>query len=226
MTDPYVASDGNSYELLAIRGWLGRGHLSSPLSGKPLGSLDITPNSGLRAVTQVRCSRLPCYVTFLKTRCSAQVYSLYCGDLTLLDESFLDQALDKYVKLEAPARPMWSFVPSTSALSNCVGVDHSIGGTVFRRETQLRADLVMDEAVTEAIFGRKQTLSVSRAECDAKESTVRMCFLLPACMVSTKADGVMGGAGNERAPFAPRGRRGHFWVAPPKRRTQNHSCNL
>ena len=53
MREPYTLRDGHSYDLDTLRAWLERGHVSSPLTGKPLGSLDIVPYTALSATIKV-----------------------------------------------------------------------------------------------------------------------------------------------------------------------------
>ena len=53
MSEPYTTKDGQTYNLETLRAWLERGHISSPLTGKPLGSLDIVPNVALAETLKV-----------------------------------------------------------------------------------------------------------------------------------------------------------------------------
>ncbi|XP_074264944.1 uncharacterized protein LOC141587372 [Silene latifolia] len=52
MEDPHIASDGFTYELEAIRGWLDSGHDSSPMTNMTLANLELTPNHALRSAIQ------------------------------------------------------------------------------------------------------------------------------------------------------------------------------
>jgi hypothetical protein len=53
MRFPYVANDGNTFELAAIKGWFARGHLTSPLTGRTLGSLTLVPNNAMEKIVKV-----------------------------------------------------------------------------------------------------------------------------------------------------------------------------
>ncbi|XP_012827818.1 PREDICTED: U-box domain-containing protein 33-like isoform X2 [Erythranthe guttata] len=48
MHDPQVAADGFTYEGEAMRGWLGNGHVNSPMTNLTLSHFDLTPNHSLR----------------------------------------------------------------------------------------------------------------------------------------------------------------------------------
>lgn len=49
MRDPVMASDGHTYERVAIERWLFRdGHLASPRTNAPLPTMDLIPNFALR----------------------------------------------------------------------------------------------------------------------------------------------------------------------------------
>ncbi|KAL8501716.1 hypothetical protein ACS0TY_021004 [Phlomoides rotata] len=52
MHDPQVASDGFTYEGDAIRGWLGNGHETSPMTNLELSDINLTPNHSLRLAIQ------------------------------------------------------------------------------------------------------------------------------------------------------------------------------
>ncbi|CAH9072560.1 unnamed protein product [Cuscuta epithymum] len=52
MYDPQVAADGFTYEGEAIRGWLGSGRGTSPMTNLTLSHLDLTPNPSLRLAIQ------------------------------------------------------------------------------------------------------------------------------------------------------------------------------
>lgn len=52
MHDPQVASDGFTYEGEAIRGWLGNGHETSPMTNLKLSDINLTPNHSLRLAIQ------------------------------------------------------------------------------------------------------------------------------------------------------------------------------
>ncbi|KAH9604115.1 hypothetical protein KSS87_010455 [Heliosperma pusillum] len=52
MEDPHIASDGFTYELEAIRGWLNSGHDSSPMTNMTLANLELTPNRALCSAIQ------------------------------------------------------------------------------------------------------------------------------------------------------------------------------
>ena len=53
MRDPYITVDGNTYDITTIRAWLERGHISSPLTGKALGSLDLVANQAISDLREV-----------------------------------------------------------------------------------------------------------------------------------------------------------------------------
>nr|GEU74303.1 putative U-box domain-containing protein 50 [Tanacetum cinerariifolium] len=52
MEDPHIASDGFSYELGAIKHWLGLGHNTSPMTNLALDHNRLTPNRVLRSLIQ------------------------------------------------------------------------------------------------------------------------------------------------------------------------------
>ncbi|KAL9234476.1 hypothetical protein vseg_009346 [Gypsophila vaccaria] len=52
MEDPYIASDGFTYEAEAIRGWVDSGHDTSPMTNAKLANHDIIPNHALRSAIQ------------------------------------------------------------------------------------------------------------------------------------------------------------------------------
>ncbi|KAG1359598.1 U-box domain-containing protein 33 [Cocos nucifera] len=52
MKDPHVAADGFSYEAEAIKGWLDRGHETSPMTNLKLPHRELVPNHALRSVIQ------------------------------------------------------------------------------------------------------------------------------------------------------------------------------
>lgn len=52
MHDPQVAADGFTYEGEAMRGWLGDGHETSPMTNSKLSHLNLTPNHSLRHAIQ------------------------------------------------------------------------------------------------------------------------------------------------------------------------------
>jgi len=81
---PHVLSDGSSVELTALKRWLQRGHVTSPLTGKQLGSLDLVPNLALQSTA-----------TLFRTHCSGPRAQLLEEDL----EAMLDQ---REVRLELP----------------------------------------------------------------------------------------------------------------------------
>ena len=49
MRDPHIAADGFTYEAEAIRGWLGGGHDTSPMTNLKLEHCKLTPNRALRS---------------------------------------------------------------------------------------------------------------------------------------------------------------------------------
>ena len=51
MTDPVIAEDGHSYERSAIEDWFGRGSLTSPKTGEPIGT-NLFPNHNLRKLIE------------------------------------------------------------------------------------------------------------------------------------------------------------------------------
>jgi len=48
MKEPYVAADGFSYELEAIKEWLSTGHETSPMTNLKLKNKLLTPNHNLQ----------------------------------------------------------------------------------------------------------------------------------------------------------------------------------
>ncbi|KAL3850684.1 hypothetical protein ACJIZ3_012566 [Penstemon smallii] len=52
MHDPQVAADGFTYEGEALRGWLGNGHETSPMTNLKLSHLNLTPNYALKLAIQ------------------------------------------------------------------------------------------------------------------------------------------------------------------------------
>ena len=49
MRDPVLAADGYSYERDAIETWLGRGRLTSPVTGAEIPYRNVIPNHALRS---------------------------------------------------------------------------------------------------------------------------------------------------------------------------------
>ena len=52
MEDPHIASNGFSYELSAIKQWLGLGHNTSPMKNLAVEHNHLTPNHTLRSLIQ------------------------------------------------------------------------------------------------------------------------------------------------------------------------------
>ncbi|KAJ3705338.1 hypothetical protein LUZ61_009043 [Rhynchospora tenuis] len=52
MKDPCIAADGYTYEAEAIKGWLDRGHETSPMTNLPLPHTELKPNYTLRSTIQ------------------------------------------------------------------------------------------------------------------------------------------------------------------------------
>uniref|UniRef100_A0A0E0BDF2 RING-type E3 ubiquitin transferase n=1 Tax=Oryza glumipatula TaxID=40148 RepID=A0A0E0BDF2_9ORYZ len=52
MRDPHIAADGFSYEEEAIKGWLGSGHNTSPMTKSTLEHLQLIPNLALRSAIE------------------------------------------------------------------------------------------------------------------------------------------------------------------------------
>ncbi|XP_046908819.2 WD repeat, SAM and U-box domain-containing protein 1 [Dermatophagoides farinae] len=59
MNDPVVASDGHSYERLAMQKWITDGNVTSPLTNEILASQILTPNYNLRSLIQKFRSTIP-----------------------------------------------------------------------------------------------------------------------------------------------------------------------
>ncbi|KAF6157754.1 hypothetical protein GIB67_037327 [Kingdonia uniflora] len=52
MQDPHIAADGFTYEAEAIKGWIGGGHKTSPMTNLELSHCNLTPNLSLRSAIQ------------------------------------------------------------------------------------------------------------------------------------------------------------------------------
>jgi hypothetical protein len=54
MVDPVVTHDGFTYERTSIEQWFSLGHRTSPMTGLPLASLELTPNFTLAQMVAAR----------------------------------------------------------------------------------------------------------------------------------------------------------------------------
>jgi len=52
MRDPHIAADGFTYEAEALKGWLGSGHETSPMTNLKLSHHDLIPNRALCSAIQ------------------------------------------------------------------------------------------------------------------------------------------------------------------------------